>query len=291
MAAAEHAAALSMSAADDLRNALAAAQADHAASLQELEESQQRAEVAEQHLDSQAATLQSIMEEVGQMRARLQCMSGQDEALAGQPLSALEALEALLEAALPRIRSAVTRRRVEAARTEAAAAAAAAQGGGAASQGMAQGGGGSPGGGSGGFGGGAGAAAAGGAQQERPGAETRGGRDTRRQQQQGNGSSRAGRHGADEGTWEGAGTSGGVSNQHAAQQGGSSAQGSSGIGSSSMGQIDEEAAEREQCAVCLSSPRNTVLGCGHLFCRDCAARLTRCAICRAPITSRGPAFV
>jgi hypothetical protein len=40
------------------------------------------------------------------------------------------------------------------------------------------------------------------------------------------------------------------------------------------------------CAVCLVAPRTTALGCGHVFCDRCAAQLTSCALCRAPVASR-----
>lgn len=42
----------------------------------------------------------------------------------------------------------------------------------------------------------------------------------------------------------------------------------------------------DECTVCLSSPTDTVLGCGHMFCSGCAARVAVCPHCRATITQR-----
>ena len=45
-------------------------------------------------------------------------------------------------------------------------------------------------------------------------------------------------------------------------------------------------AQAAPCAVCLAAPRTTALGCGHVFCDRCAAQLSTCALCRAPVVSR-----
>ncbi|XP_058097399.1 E3 ubiquitin-protein ligase RGLG3 isoform X2 [Magnolia sinica] len=40
------------------------------------------------------------------------------------------------------------------------------------------------------------------------------------------------------------------------------------------------------CPICLTNPKDMAFGCGHLTCKDCAASLSTCPICRKPITTR-----
>lgn len=44
-------------------------------------------------------------------------------------------------------------------------------------------------------------------------------------------------------------------------------------------------AERE-CSVCLSSEKDTLLGCGHCFCNACAYRVRECPACRTAVSRR-----
>jgi hypothetical protein len=44
--------------------------------------------------------------------------------------------------------------------------------------------------------------------------------------------------------------------------------------------------QRLVCAVCLEREKDCALGCGHVFCRQCAWRLTICALCRAGVAVR-----
>lgn len=51
-------------------------------------------------------------------------------------------------------------------------------------------------------------------------------------------------------------------------------------------QIFEDETTNE-CSVCLDNEKNIVFNCGHLYtCPDCSYRLTKCPICRIPITLR-----
>jgi|TARA_B110000037_G_C16928492_1_gene427555 hypothetical protein len=51
-------------------------------------------------------------------------------------------------------------------------------------------------------------------------------------------------------------------------------------------QIFEDETTNE-CSVCLDNEKNIVFNCGHLYtCHDCSYRLTKCPICRIPITLR-----
>lgn len=46
-----------------------------------------------------------------------------------------------------------------------------------------------------------------------------------------------------------------------------------------------------KCVCCLTAEKNTILGCGHVcMCQGCAARVTRCPICRAQVRERRRAF-
>lgn len=44
--------------------------------------------------------------------------------------------------------------------------------------------------------------------------------------------------------------------------------------------------QRLVCAVCLEREKDCALGCGHVFCGQCAWRLTSCALCRAGVAVR-----
>ncbi|XP_027908981.1 uncharacterized protein LOC114168389 isoform X2 [Vigna unguiculata] len=39
------------------------------------------------------------------------------------------------------------------------------------------------------------------------------------------------------------------------------------------------------CSVCLSNDKDLAFGCGHMTCRDCGSKLSRCPICREQITN------
>ncbi|KAK7256990.1 hypothetical protein RIF29_30644 [Crotalaria pallida] len=40
------------------------------------------------------------------------------------------------------------------------------------------------------------------------------------------------------------------------------------------------------CAICLTNEKNLAFGCGHMTCRDCGSKLSKCPICREQITSQ-----
>ncbi|XP_020571545.1 E3 ubiquitin-protein ligase RGLG3-like [Phalaenopsis equestris] len=42
----------------------------------------------------------------------------------------------------------------------------------------------------------------------------------------------------------------------------------------------------QDCPICLTNRKDMAFGCGHLTCKSCGAALTKCPICRAPITVR-----
>ena len=48
----------------------------------------------------------------------------------------------------------------------------------------------------------------------------------------------------------------------------------------------EEMRDSYECPVCLDKRRDTVLGCGHRLCADCAAMLVTCHMCRKAVTQR-----
>jgi DNA repair exonuclease SbcCD ATPase subunit len=51
------------------------------------------------------------------------------------------------------------------------------------------------------------------------------------------------------------------------------------------------AVPEEECPVCLDKEQDTRVnpdGCRHLFCSECAARVSTCPMCRTPITKRVP---
>lgn len=39
------------------------------------------------------------------------------------------------------------------------------------------------------------------------------------------------------------------------------------------------------CSICLSNDRDLAFGCGHMTCRDCGSKLSKCPICREQITN------
>ncbi|KAL3005620.1 hypothetical protein AAZX31_08G230500 [Glycine max] len=39
------------------------------------------------------------------------------------------------------------------------------------------------------------------------------------------------------------------------------------------------------CSICLSNEKDLVFGCGHMTCRDCGSKLSKCPICREQITN------
>lgn len=51
------------------------------------------------------------------------------------------------------------------------------------------------------------------------------------------------------------------------------------------------AAEATLCVVCMERPRDTVLGCGHVFCGDCSRPLHNCPACRQRVAMRTRAFL
>lgn len=53
----------------------------------------------------------------------------------------------------------------------------------------------------------------------------------------------------------------------------------------------EASAEAAACPVCLLAPRDTSLNCGHCTCAACAALLTRCPLCRVPVSTRARVFI
>ena len=45
------------------------------------------------------------------------------------------------------------------------------------------------------------------------------------------------------------------------------------------------------CAICLDAPREVVFNCDHyVLCGACAATVSECPVCRAPITERRRVF-
>ncbi|KAG8640788.1 E3 ubiquitin-protein ligase RGLG3 isoform X2 [Manihot esculenta] len=40
------------------------------------------------------------------------------------------------------------------------------------------------------------------------------------------------------------------------------------------------------CPICLTNPKDMAFGCGHMTCKDCAATISTCPLCREPITTR-----
>ena len=77
---------------------------------------------------------------------------------------------------------------------------------------------------------------------------------------------------------------GNLSSRAPASRGGS-AGGSGGGGVASTGGSGELELQN-QCPICFDKTRDTVLGCGHQACHDCAEGLTTCHICRAVVTQR-----
>ena len=49
--------------------------------------------------------------------------------------------------------------------------------------------------------------------------------------------------------------------------------------------------DRITCSICLEREKNTRLNCGHMICDTCAASISLCPICRAPITSRDRVYL
>ena len=45
------------------------------------------------------------------------------------------------------------------------------------------------------------------------------------------------------------------------------------------------------CCVCLERRKDTALGCGHVLCESCAARVQQCPTCRRPVTSRSRVYL
>lgn len=54
---------------------------------------------------------------------------------------------------------------------------------------------------------------------------------------------------------------------------------------------EEAREEATACSVCLVSPKDTRLDCGHLLCDACSRRVQDCPMCRVRITSRQHAFL
>lgn len=52
----------------------------------------------------------------------------------------------------------------------------------------------------------------------------------------------------------------------------------------------QEQEEAKLCPVCIERAKDTVFGCGHFTCGECAAELSECPMCRAPITARIKTF-
>ncbi|KVH88119.1 Copine [Cynara cardunculus var. scolymus] len=44
--------------------------------------------------------------------------------------------------------------------------------------------------------------------------------------------------------------------------------------------------ENKTCPICLTNDKDMAFGCGHMACRECGSRLSRCHICRQEISSR-----
>ncbi|KAI3796694.1 hypothetical protein L1987_39373 [Smallanthus sonchifolius] len=44
--------------------------------------------------------------------------------------------------------------------------------------------------------------------------------------------------------------------------------------------------ENKTCPICLTNEKDMAFGCGHVACRECGSRLSRCHICRQQISSR-----
>ncbi|KAK1424933.1 hypothetical protein QVD17_20274 [Tagetes erecta] len=44
--------------------------------------------------------------------------------------------------------------------------------------------------------------------------------------------------------------------------------------------------ENKACPICLTNDKDMAFGCGHLACKECGSRLSRCHICRQQISSR-----
>ncbi|KAJ9563244.1 hypothetical protein OSB04_008404 [Centaurea solstitialis] len=44
--------------------------------------------------------------------------------------------------------------------------------------------------------------------------------------------------------------------------------------------------ENKTCPICLTNDKDMAFGCGHMACRECGSRLSRCHICRQEINSR-----
>ncbi|XP_071736100.1 E3 ubiquitin-protein ligase RGLG4 [Rutidosis leptorrhynchoides] len=44
--------------------------------------------------------------------------------------------------------------------------------------------------------------------------------------------------------------------------------------------------ESKTCPICLTNEKDMAFGCGHMSCRECGSRLSRCHICRQQISSR-----
>ncbi|XP_054815966.1 nuclear-pore anchor-like isoform X1 [Prosopis cineraria] len=42
----------------------------------------------------------------------------------------------------------------------------------------------------------------------------------------------------------------------------------------------------QACAICLTNDKDMAFGCGHMTCRDCGSRMSKCPICRQKIKSR-----
>uniref|UniRef100_A0A5B6ZCT3 Putative E3 ubiquitin-protein ligase RGLG1 n=1 Tax=Davidia involucrata TaxID=16924 RepID=A0A5B6ZCT3_DAVIN len=50
--------------------------------------------------------------------------------------------------------------------------------------------------------------------------------------------------------------------------------------------VDKSAPVEQVCPICLTNPKDMAFGCGHLTCKDCAATISSCPLCRKPITTR-----
>jgi len=55
--------------------------------------------------------------------------------------------------------------------------------------------------------------------------------------------------------------------------------------------LEQALHQATKCIACTENDKDTILNCGHVcMCRDCAGRVSRCPLCRVPITERRRAF-
>ena len=58
-----------------------------------------------------------------------------------------------------------------------------------------------------------------------------------------------------------------------------------------VARLQAELQQVTKCIACTESDKDTILNCGHMcMCAACAARVTTCPICRAPVRERRRAF-